>query len=61
MTRKDYILIAAALNKAREFLESNGDSTVGFAVTVESLTADLQADNARFDAARFINACNGVK
>ena len=57
MTRKDYILIAEAIEAIRADF---GDNPVSLDVVAEELASALQADNARFDNARFLTAC-GVK
>jgi hypothetical protein len=57
MTRKDYILIAEAIEAIRADF---GDNPVSLDVVAEELASALQADNARFDTARFLTAC-GVK
>jgi uncharacterized membrane protein YjgN (DUF898 family) len=55
MTRKDYNLIAEVI------ANSQGLTRVGIINTVAERMADaLQADNPRFDRARFLTAC-GVK
>ncbi len=57
MTRKDYILIAEAIKAIREDF---GDNPVALDVVADELALALQADNSRFDTARFLTAC-GVK
>jgi hypothetical protein len=60
MTRKDYILIAAALSaalvKCADNLEGNREA-VGVYRCALSLAEALERDNARFDRARFLKAC----
>jgi hypothetical protein len=54
MTRKDYILIAAALKKASE-----RDASEGIPVTYQAayeLATALGRDNPRFDRERFLQA-----
>lgn len=61
MTRKDYVMIADSIKASREnwegFTPEAQDAIDGLA---RSLSSKLQADNDRFDRARFLNAC-GVK
>ena len=54
MTRKDYVMIAETLATAwwgNEYVKSS---------VVHTLADTLEADNLRFDRARFLTAC-GVK
>jgi hypothetical protein len=60
MTRKDYVLIAdtfAKFGKIRDL-----DQTINWSQEdlARNLADALQADNDRFDSARFLNAC-GIK
>lgn len=48
MTRKDYILIAAAVHTAIKFCEDNGDSTVCAVTVAECLAADLKSTKPAF-------------
>lgn len=57
MTRKDYKLIAKAFNDMSKVVRL--EDTVALQI-IEMLADDLQADNPRFDRARFLEAC-GVK
>lgn len=66
MTRKDYVLIAKAMADARPLAVGRtpftADARVMGAVdhwegTVAILGRALQADNPRFDTARFVTAC----
>jgi hypothetical protein len=61
MTRKDYVIIADSIKASREnwegFTPEAQDAIDGLA---RSLSSKLQADNDRFDRARFLDAC-GVK
>ncbi len=52
MSKKDYVLLAAALNRAA--LAPSTKETAAFA-----LVNALKQDNPRFDAARFLNAVMG--
>jgi len=55
MTRKDYVMIAKLLKNANE---DNYDNAL--VPLIKWFADDLQADNPRFDRARFLTAC-GVK
>jgi hypothetical protein len=57
MTRKDYQLIAQVFANVGEIVELS--ETIG-ADLARNLADALQADNPRFDRARFLEAC-GVK
>ena len=63
MTRKDYILIAAALNSALQtpdyWYASNCDSQYekGAKSAINALAVSLASDNPRFDRERFLKAC----
>lgn len=63
MTRKDYVLIAAALNTAKneEALAHAPSYNNGWADGVDAaagvLADALSKDNPRFDRARFLKAC----
>jgi hypothetical protein len=63
MTRKDYILIAAALLKSKPVhnpaIDDNAiriASELQFAASVVSVATALGSDNAAFDRARFLKA-----
>lgn len=60
MTRKDYVLIAAALNNVRLRLVDS-DYTLAFNAGIEAtaneLCSTLALDNPRFDTERFLKAC----
>jgi hypothetical protein len=58
MTRKDYILIAAAIKYVRDNSGNACERTAAL-VAVE-LAMQLATDNPRFDRERFLKAC-GVK
>lgn len=53
MTRKDYVLIAQAI--ADVWCDSQAQADIA-----DSIANALEADNPRFDRARFLDAC-GVK
>lgn len=58
MTRKDYVIIAAAIAKAREETYNHGSDAWYAVDVVAGQVADaLAADNSRFDKARFVEAC----
>ena len=59
MTRRDYVLIAAAMRHA---LESAGPLagrafTIAHRITVGHLADALERENPNFDRARFLEAC----
>ena len=60
MTRKDYQLIAKTINDLMADFNNCGDDSVSLALVSQELASALQADNPRFDTARFLTAC-GVK
>ena len=53
MTRKDYVLIAEAIKEAHRLTSEKA----GAGVVAYMLANTLQADNPRFDRARFLDAC----
>jgi hypothetical protein len=67
MTRKDYELIANSIRHQYDAINVIGDERLRRAKRsalfglAESLARDLKADNHRFDAGRFIEACFGVE
>lgn len=61
MTRKDFNLIAAALNESRTIVwDKAAEQAVAdqFAVTVAFVARALATTNPNFDVARFVAACN---
>lgn len=54
MTRKDYILIAAALKEARDTIAS--EYHLGYKQAAYCLADALARDNPRFDRERFLKA-----
>ena len=57
MTRKDYILIAAALRDARTYAAQHPEQFADVGVTIVHTLADrLANDNPRFDRERFLKA-----
>jgi hypothetical protein len=59
MTRKDYILIAEAIQKAarEQAKDGNPEGLGGVSSAADHIAAALATDNPRFDARRFIAAC----
>ena len=58
MTRKDYILIAAALKAARDYSTAHHEQPADtFVTAVLTLCDRLAQDNPRFDRGRFLKAC----
>lgn len=65
MTRKDYQLIAAELERSlpehRPSPEANDYRRIGFALAVEAVARALGRDNPRFDQSRFYRAVYGMQ
>ena len=57
MTRKDYVLIADAMKRARPVILNNRGPLDMWESCVDELAQALARSNPRFDAQRFINAC----
>ncbi len=55
MTRKDYVLIAAALRDALKYCETDNQAR-GVQRAVGALAVALASDNAQFDRQRFVTA-----
>jgi len=55
MARKDYIVIAATLRSG--YANNLYKSTRSYVAACEMFCDKLQADNSRFDRARFLGAC----
>ena len=55
MTKKDYILIAAALRAAREGQDTDAQTTITH--VARRVGAELTSTNPRFDLSRFLKAC----
>jgi len=61
MTRKDYVMVADSIKASRENWEGfTPDAQEAIDGLARSLASKLAQDNARFDRARFLDAC-GVK
>ena len=60
MTKKDYELIAATLNRLRVDFDNGGDDTISLRLVAEELADSLGRENVRFNEALFLTAC-GVK
>jgi hypothetical protein len=56
MTRKDYVLIAEALNLALTKATEYKYDTAGIYFTIGALSQTLVGDNPRFDQAKFLAA-----
>jgi hypothetical protein len=59
VTRKDYILIARALNSSRIAVigKREEDFESGRKLACQALADYLETDNSRFDRERFLKAC----
>ncbi len=58
MTRKDYELIAAAINEAAVIARAHaGKEPLAVRSTAHKIAGALAKDNARFDQERFMAAC----
>ena len=60
MTRKDYIMIAEILRFNRRDFTQGDDGLMLLDILANQFANELQADNPRFDRAKFLDAC-GVK
>jgi hypothetical protein len=58
MSRKDYVIIAAALARADRYV-NEGAERAGFDAAVQALADALAGDNKRFDHERFMSAVWG--
>jgi len=56
VTRKDYVLLAQALNAALDRLTGPSEEIDGIRYAAMSIAAALAAENPRFDRARFLKA-----
>ena len=65
MTRKDFVLLAETIRLLPSFEayqrdgKLNSTDVVNFSAICRRFAEALATTNARFDADRFINACNG--
>lgn len=57
MSRKDYELIAKAINEERIAVSLNADYVRALMLMSHRLASALLSDNPRFNRATFINAC----
>jgi hypothetical protein len=61
MTKKDYIVIAKAVNKAYISLSyasvNMGETKRSLQTVADALAYELKLENARFDSNKFIEAC----
>lgn len=60
MTRKDYMLIAAAIKETHDAMADRPAERGGVYNTAATIACALRKDNPRFDAARFMDACGYV-
>ena len=60
MTRKDYVMIAETLRMNRKDFNKGEDGLMLLDILAHQFSNSLEADNPRFDRARFLVAC-GVK
>jgi hypothetical protein len=57
MTRKDYVLIAAAIKAAYQTFDKPSNHANGARHVAHTLADTLATDNPRFDRDRFLTAC----
>lgn len=57
MTRKDYVMIAETLRQNRKDFNEGEDGLMLLTILAHQLANGLEADNPRFDRARFLVAC----
>lgn len=57
MTRKDYILLADALRRARIETLRTGHDAEGIRIAAIEIAYELKDDNPAFDKERFMKAC----
>ena len=62
MTKKDYILIAKAINKAQASLRyasvNMAETQRCLSIVAETFASELARENVRFDSVKFLQACN---
>lgn len=56
MTRKDYVLLAAALQSAATMAQTDPNKAVGVKMATDAIVAALATDNPQFDAKKFHKA-----
>jgi len=56
MTKKDYILIARALNDAKPFPDKGGAYSA-WKMSVTCIREALESENSHFDRSKFLAAC----
>ena len=59
MTRKDYVLLAHALHASKPRPQESDylSASLQWGADVQSIARALQGENPRFDAERFVTAC----
>ena len=57
MTRKDYVMLAEILKENREDFIEGEDGFALIGILAHQIANGLEADNPRFDRARFLVAC----
>lgn len=57
MTRKDYEMIAEAIEDAYKVCDASNSDTFGVTEAAHALADQFQTDNPRFDRDRFLKAC----
>ena len=60
MTRKDYVMISSILKGMQKQFKEGEEGNTLLWILAQQFANELQADNPRFDRARFLEAC-GVK
>jgi hypothetical protein len=60
MTRKDYVMIAEVIADLMADFNNGRSDEFSLSLVAQELANALEADNDRFDSARFLTAC-GVK
>jgi len=57
MSKKDYILIATAINAEWRYRFDNAEAKAGILGVVHTLADALERENTKFDRQRFVEAC----
>ena len=60
MTKKNYILLAEAMERSRPMDHWDANKRTQWALDVRHLCAVLRTDNPKFNADTFIKACGGI-